>query len=218
MSQPTPEKLPQLEISDQIPESLHPLLDAVVRHRKPVVIGAAVVLVLVVCFGAWRWYDAHSAKSASTRLGDILTQTTGEERAKRLTAFLADSPGHLATAARIELAAALMDHGDYAKAADAFDALIKGDDPDVKALAQLGKARCLLLGSKPGDARALLDGLRTGAPEAYRPAMQRLFAVAAEQAGDRQAALAAYKDLVANASPQEAGFLEFKITQLSGTN
>lgn len=217
MSQPTNDKLQEFEVQEQIPGSLHPLLDAVVRHRKPIVTTAVIVLALVIVLGAWRWYDAHSASADRARLGDILTQTRGGDRVAGLTAFLAESPGKLATAARLELASALMAQGDFAKAADVFDDLAKTDDPDVKILAQLGKARSLLLDAKPGDARALLDGLRESAPDAYRPAVKQLFAVAAEQSGDREAALAAYRDLAAAATPREAGFLEFKINQLSGT-
>lgn len=216
MSQTIPDKMPQLGISDQIPEDLHPLLEAIVRQRKRIIIGVAVALVLVFCFGAWRWFDSHSTNAASTRLGEILTQSQGAERVEQLTAFLADSPGHLATSARIELAAALMDQGQFVEASEAFDALIQSKDPDVKTLAQLGKGRCLVLAGKPGDARTLLDDLRTSAPKAYQLAVKQLFAMAAEQSGDHEAAITVYQDLSA-VSPQQAEFLKFKITQLSGT-
>jgi len=81
-------------------------------------------------------------------------------------------------------------------------------------MAAIGHAKCLILSGKPQEALTLLEGMKAKAPEAYAIAVTRQIAVAAEAAGNTQAASAAYAELAGKAEGSGKPYFEFKANQL----
>ena len=214
MNQPD-SKIPDLRgLQENVPETLHPVLNWMGRNHK-LLIGIVSVIILVVAgFSIFKVVTGHQAESARNELTDILFSNDPGEM-DRLAAFAEDAPEAVAVRARFELAAAKLGEKDYAGAAEAFAELARSEDKDVHVLATMSQARCLLLDDKADQALALMDDLKTSVPEAYSGSVTRLYAVAAEAAGKTDLAVSAYQELLAKGQGVDTEFLLYKLNQLS---
>jgi predicted Zn-dependent protease len=193
---------------------LKPLIEKTVQNWKAVALGlGAVLAVIAVAAGINAWRERSLAK-AGEALGAILVQTGGEARIQALEGFLKDAPARLKTSVLFELAASCLAEKQYDKAAEHFAALAAANDADVRLLAEIGRARSLLLAGKAKESAQVLAALLKGAPEPYLVPVYRQLAAAAEQAGDLQTALSAYQELSAKAGELERQYFEFKISQI----
>lgn len=191
-----------------------PVIEKIIRNWKAVAIGmGAALLLLALVAGINAWRERQLAKAGET-LGAILVQTGGAARIEALESFLKGAPDKLSTAALFELAAACLAEKQYDKAAEHFAKLAAASDADIRLLAEIGRARSLLLAGKAKESAAALAALLKGAPEPYVVPVYRQLAAAAEQAGDLPTALSAYQELAAKAGELERQYFEFKINQL----
>ena len=206
----------QLEqIKKAVPDTSQRLFDFLVANLKPIAIGCCALLVAVAIYEGVGQWQASKANKAADALGVILIEKTeAKARVQALEDFLKDAPSSLKPTVQLELAAAAMIDKQFDKAAAAWTELEGSSSPDVKAIAGIGHAKSLLLAGKAQEALTLLEGLKAKAPEAYKDAITRQIAVAAEQAGNAQTATAAYTELAGKAEGAGKPYFEFKANQL----
>lgn len=207
------EQLEQLKTA--VPDTSQKLFDFLVGNLKPIAIGCGVVLLAAAVYAGVNSWRAKAAAKASDALGVILIQKTEPKaRIEALDQFLKDAPASLKATVQLELAAAAMIDKQYDKALTAWEDLEKNGNADMKVIAAIGRAKCLLMTGKAPEALALLEGMKAKSPEAYALSITRQIAVAAEQAGNQQVALAAYAELAEKDTGPGKPFYEFKANQL----
>ncbi len=195
-----------------------PLLQKIVANLKPILIGAAILVALAATVAGFRMLQARNLAGAQEALGSILASTSGKDKIAALEKFLPEAPGGLRAAVLFELAGATMAVEDYAKAVDYWQQLAAASKGDAKLVASLGHARALVLAGKAAEAVTELTALKPGAPESFKASLDRQLGLAAEAAGDKQAALAAYGDLLQSGEAGDKPYIESKIAQLKAAN
>ena len=206
------------KFQDVINRDTPPLLQKIVANLKPILIGAAVLVALAATVAGFRMLQARNLAGAQEALGSILVSTNGKDKIAALEKFLPEAPSALRGAVLFELAGASMAVEDYAKAVDSWQQLVSVSKGDAKLVASLGHARALVLAGKPADAVKELSALKPNAPEAFKAPLDRQLGLAAEAAGDRATALAAYGDLLQSGEAGDKPYIESKIAQLKAAN
>lgn len=206
----------QLEqIKKVVPGTSQRLFAFLTTNLKSIVIGCGAIILAVAIYSGVNHFRQRSTEKAADALGVILIEKTeSKARVEALEGFLKDAPAGLRPSALLELAAAAMVDKQYDKAATAWTELEGSSSPDMKVIAGIGHAKCLLLQGKAPEALALLQGLKSKSPEAYATAITRQVAAAAEQAGNTPVAQAAYAELAAKDNISGKPFFEFKANQL----
>lgn len=200
----------------QLGDDMHPLLRKLMDNIKTISIVAIAFLVV---FGGYALYDYVQTKrltSSGEMLGEILVSTSGEERVQALRDFAASAPAALQTSALMELAAALKEQEQHDQALAVWNELEGQVDPPLVPVVTLGKAKALEDAGKQQEALELLEGYKATAPESYKATLDRRLAELAEELGDLQKALSAYRELAKdeNIGPSVKEYLLFKIGQL----
>ncbi|MCM0756751.1 tetratricopeptide repeat protein [Desulfovibrio aminophilus] len=190
------------------------ILQKIVANLKPLLIGAAVIVAIAAGIAGYRMIQARNLASAQEALGSILAGNTGKEKVAALEKFLPGAPSGLRSAVLFELAGASMNLKDFDKAAGYWADLAAHSDGDERVVAKLGRAHALTRAGKAAEAVKELEALKQDAPEAFAVPVTRQLALAAEAAGDRQAALAAYEALAKFENIGDRPFIESKIAQL----
>ena len=209
----TPQQDVLTEIESRAPESLHPILEAAFANRKQIMIGVIVIVIAAALYAGVSAYTSKAKSGAQAELGTILVEARGADRIARLEGLIDNVPDSVKPAVALALAEASLAGGDYAKAIEYWDKVAANASDDTRMAAELGKTKALLLSGKAGDALAALKVLAAGAAEAYDVPLNRQIAVAAEAAGDKAEALAAYKKL-SEKNVNDKPFVDFKISQL----
>ncbi|MDP2849335.1 MAG: tetratricopeptide repeat protein [Humidesulfovibrio sp.] len=206
----------QLEqIKKAVPSTSQRLFHFLEMNLKPIAVGCCVIILVVAAYSGVNYWRERQATKAADALGVILIEKDEPQaRVQALEEFLKDSPSSLKPTAQLELAAAAMIGKQYDKAISAWTELEGSSSPDLKTVAGIGHAKCLLLTGKAQEALTLLEGLKTKAPAAYAETVTRQIAVAAEAAGNSQAASAAYSELAGKAEGAGKPYFEFKANQL----
>lgn len=202
------------QLEGSVPEGLHPVLQFLVNNVKALSIGAAGVLVLAMLIGGYQWYDAQQMNAARTELGSILTETTGSDRLQKLEGFLKDAPKGMERGVLLELASAADAQGEHGRAAGYWERLAGLADDDIRIIARLGQSKSLLEAGEPHEAMAVIQDLQGEAPAAYTTSVLRQLAVIAEAAGDKDAALEAYRQLAEKGDALNKQYVEYKIGRL----
>lgn len=205
----------QLEqIKKSVPDVSQRLFDFLSTNLKPILLGCAGLLLAVGIYEGVSYWRAKEATKAADALGVLLIEKIEPgARIAALEDFLKTAPGGLKPTVQMELAAAAMIGQQYDKAMAAWTELEGSSSPDLRIIASIGRAKCLMLQNKPQDALTLLEALKAKAPEAYAQAITRQLAVAAEQAGKADVASAAYTELAGKGEGAAKPFFEFKANQ-----
>lgn len=201
------------DLESRTPESLHPILEAAFKYRKQLVIGVAVIIGITAIYAGVTGYTAKTTAEAQAKLGAILVEEPSADQIAKLEGLLASVPDAVKPAVNLELAQACMTQGQYDKAATYWNALTGQADDDMKFVARMGKAKALLLAGKAEDAYAELADLAGTATDGYTVPVNRQLALAAEAAGKKAEALAAYK-VLAEKNVNDKPFVDYKISQL----
>ncbi|MEF2145273.1 MAG: tetratricopeptide repeat protein [Desulfovibrionaceae bacterium] len=204
-----------LGIDQEVSREASPLYAFIDKH-KTILLGVIVgILAAATVYGGVKWWNQHSHNSARTELGGILTETSGDQRVEALRIFADKAPASVKDGALFELAGALMQLGRFDESIAVWDELLSGlSTVQLKTVAGLGKARCLLLGDKPTEALAVIREIKGSAPAEFVTPVNRLLAVAAEQAGEKDVALTAYQELLSGGQIADAEFIQYKIGRL----
>lgn len=207
--------IPQQDVLNQVeshtPESLHPILEAAFKYRKQLIITVSVIVAAAAVYGGMTAYTAKARTGAQAELGTILVESRGADRLAKLEGLVGNVPGSVEPAVELAIAETAMTTGDFDKAVEYWTKVADAASGDTRLAAELGKAKALLLSGKAADALAALKAL--DASEAYAVPVNRQIAVAAEAAGDKAAALAAYKTL-SEKNVNDKPFVDYKIARL----
>ncbi len=216
MAEKKPERQ-KIDISEalgqEVPEELHPLLQKFVDNLK--VIGLAVGLVLagVGGYALFNHFKAEKLKETREALAAAAALKSGTERIQALEKLAADAPKSLRVSVLLELARALTENKESAKAAEVWKDLAEATDDDFLIIAKLGQAASLSGAGRHSEALDMLKDLKAGAPESYAPHITRQIAAEAEASGDLSGALSAYQELKAMDTKGNQVFLDYKIKQ-----
>ncbi len=218
MNNPDPSQSPILnEIESEAESTMHPLLEKILNNLKLIgtIIGAIVLLAGGI--SGYKMYKNHQIEQATSKLESILSRDDAAAKAEALDKFAKKAPDVLSTGVRLELARALMQNGDYRKAAKSF-AQLQGKNNDLQPLAILGKAKALILADEYAKAVAFLERNKGKVPEQYQRPLSNMLAYSAEKSGNWQKALSAYQELKSQSDmfqgQGKAGFFEYKINKM----
>ena len=206
------------EMQAEVSPEAAPLWNFVLTHARRIAAGVVVVVVAILAVACWQWYREGQVADERFALGRITSIQDPARRAAALEGFLKDAPSALGTATQLELASTAVEMQNWDKAAAAYAAVadLEGDTPLAYA-ARLNHAQVLM---HKGDFAAARDEFRALAAEAPAEAaavMHQQVAEAAEAAGDKAGALAAYEAAVAALPPadqESAAFLRARIAEL----
>ncbi|MBG0790869.1 MAG: transcriptional regulator [Desulfovibrionaceae bacterium] len=201
------------QMESHTPESLHPVLEAAFKYRKQLIAVVGVIVAAAAIYAGVTMYTSKAVTSAQAELGAILVEARGADRLARLEALAGNVPGSVEPAVNLAIAETAMTTGDYAKSVEYWSKVADEASGDTRLVAEMGKAKALLLSGKAAEALSALKTLADGAAEAYEVPLNRQIAVAAEAAGDKAAALAAYKKL-SEKNVNDKPFVDHKIAQL----
>lgn len=203
------------ELEKNMPTTVQRAFEFILKFRKQFVTGLAAIVALGLAVGGFQWYDAHAMNQTRDQLGAINLEAAGQEKIAKLEELLKQAPSVAESAVLLELASASMESRDYAKAAEYWTRLAADADTDTAVMAELGKAKCLLLEGRNAEALAVLRPLSQSAPESFTVPVNRQLAEAAEAAGESAAALEAYEKLLGQPMPDKQ-YIEYKVSQLKG--
>ncbi|MGE4423443.1 MAG: tetratricopeptide repeat protein [Pseudodesulfovibrio sp.] len=201
------------DIESHTPESLHPILEAAFTYRKQLITAVCIILAVTVAYAGYKAYSAKAEASAQARLGEIMVTSTGADRLAKLDALLGDVTDSVRPAVTLEAAQTAMSLGDYAKAGGYWESLVGMTQGEMQFVARMGRAKAMALAGKGAEALKEMKELVGTASAAYTVPVYRQLALAAEAAGDKAEALAAYKKL----DGEDIGdkpYVEYKISQL----
>ncbi|OIQ51099.1 hypothetical protein BerOc1_03044 [Pseudodesulfovibrio hydrargyri] len=201
------------DIEARTPDSLHPILEAAFAYRKQLISAVCVILAVTVAYAGYKAYSARAESSAQAALGEIMVSSTGADRLAKLDAMLGDVTDSVRPAVTLEAAQTAMSLGDYAKAQGYWEALVGLTEGEMQFVARLGRAKAMALAGNGADALKEMKELVGLASAAYTIPVYRQLALAAEAAGDKAEALAAYKKLDGE-NVGDKPFIEYKISQL----
>jgi len=214
MAQTKPTETNPLEdLESHVPGSMHPALETAYKYRKSIAMGVGAIFVCTLAYVGWGAYSSRAEAKAQAAMGSILLEKTGQDKITALEGLLASTPDSVKPALLLELAEASMNAASYDKAAGYWDSLAGATDDDLKIVARMGRAKCMVLAGKPADAVTILKDLQGTVGDEYTIPVNRQLAVAAEAAGDKAQALAAYK-VLAEKQVADKPFVDYKIAQL----
>lgn len=208
------------EIQSEISTEATPLVTFVTNNIKTIVGLVALLLCGIILATFWQWYSAHSVREAQLDLGRILAQPEGADRIAALETFLKSAPETLKTGIHLEIATDALEIQDRSRASAEYGAVYAADPKGTLGLmAAVNQADLLLYENKPVDALKVLDDLLKTAPEAFQKitlqSIRETQGIAAEQAGQLDRALASYKSIVQDGSPNsDMGYYQSKIARL----
>ncbi|ADU63357.1 MAG: bacterial transcriptional activator domain-containing protein [Pseudodesulfovibrio sp.] len=201
------------DIEARVPNSLHPVIEAAFKHSRQILAGVVAIILVAAAYAAYSGYTARALANAQTQLGTIVIEAAGQDKIDRLEALLDSAPTTARPAVFLELAQSAMNLAQYEAAAGYWGSLAAEADNEMRLIARMGHAKCLLLAGRAKEAVAELKDLAGIAPADFTAPVYRQLAVAAEAAGDTPQALEAYRKL-AEQQVTDKPFIDHKIAQL----
>lgn len=178
---------------------------------------AALIVAVIVAVAAFTWYrhmQNQDKLKAENELGVIIVTKTGPERMQALEAFSKTAPSSIKDAVNLEIARTAVGQRDFAKSAEAFNALALTAPEGMRALAAMGQATSLAQAGDKAQAVKMLSDLMPKAPKTFQPVVARQLAAVAEDAKMYKEALAAYERLLEAVSGGNKTYYESKVASL----
>ena len=194
-------------------ETAHPLLHKIQEYQTIILTVVVAVVIGAASYSGYTFFTERAQQQAQEEINEILAMQDQEERIQALENFLEDAPGAMQGGALLELTRIYMDTGKYQQAADAFSRLEKKDD-SLQPMALLGRAKAYELMQNYSRSLDILQGASGEIPEEFKSQYHTQKAFVAEQAGNYQQALEAYKSLMQQAHGADDGFIRYKIDSL----
>ena len=206
------------DVKAEVSPEAAPLWEFVLTHARAIALAVLGVIVLIIAVAAWQWYRESAAASARDDLGRIAASLDPAARLKALEDFAADAPSSVYLAAQLELARAAVESENWDKAAAAYAAVAERDpDSPLAFSARFNRADVLLRQGKAAEAATELETLLSQAPDNLKPFLNEQIGEAAEAAGRKDKAIAAYQAAVkelTSIAPAEAAYYQDRIAKL----
>ena len=205
------------KMSSEVAPEVSPLLRFLLDNARR--ISAVLVLCVLAAsgYGIYNWYSGKQLGESQDALGRILVVSNSTDRLARLKTFLATAPEGMKKSVLLAVAQTAKEAGDYAAAAEAWDALSKDSKDPLYLTAVLGKAENLSVQSKDAEALQVLESAAVPADSQFANLINSQIVDLAEKMGNLEKAIAVCEKLVtgvAMASPNEADFWRQKAASL----
>ena len=193
----------------------NPAVQFFLKYRNQIAIALGGVLLCMAAVSGYQSWQESELASARDGLAKAVEKAVQDKEPEQLQQYLVSAPDSVQLAGYLDLAGLAKVSGEHALAAQAgakVVTLAAGDSSELVPGARLGQAQELLQAGKAEEAYAALAS-QGPLPEAYLPVSLRLQARAAEAAGNKAEAVAAYKAL-AELKTGGVTFAKAKIEQL----
>ena len=212
------EQLPQnsnilTDLQNEVSAESAPLLQFITRYAGWIA-GAVILLLLIMCgMGIWNWYVGNQLKNIQDELARINLQLETSEKPHALEKLAQSAPDNLKLFIYMNLGQLALENNDPALASKAYtQAANFGKNSPLGIAANLGNISALLLQDKNSEALAQLQNLAASNPElGQKTQFQQLLAEAAARAGDKNAAVKAYEELIKLSDSQEADYFKARM-------
>ncbi len=212
----------ELEQSEQYEETVleetTPLLNFILKHFKVVISGLIFCVVIIIAIGSWSWYLKQQESIAEKELGRILVKPISMEQLEELEEFFKKAPTSLKKGLLLQMAFIAIELEDIKKASDFYGLLYTKDYKGVAGiLGGLNQADLLQKLGSWHDSLNVLNSLEKVASTPLLSAVYEAQAICAEQLGEKDIAITAYKKLIdeLTASGNDAVFYESRIAALT---
>ena len=192
-----------------------PLLNFVLKHIKAIAAGLFAIVVIISGAGMYNYTHEQSILEAQSKLATLSDGASTEKQLNELKAFVDEAPEQVRPAGLLALAKASLRVKDYSAAETAWAKLQATGIESMRDLAGMGRADALANMGKYKEAVTVLEGLVPQASEAYRLSIKHQIAIMAEESGEVDKALAAYKELEAEVPAANKKFYTHKISSLN---
>ncbi len=195
-------------------DTLHPVLQWIVKHAKPLGYGLVAVLAVVAGLAYWEHRQDAAREEAAAQLAAILQEEDAAARAEALEAFAAQTPDSLRAAVMLEQARTYMEASRYAEAADAWRDAANAAEGPMGLVAAMGEARARMEQGEYASALEVLEGALARSAEPFQRPLNRMIAQAAESAGEYARAATALRAVKGESGQGEGAFIDAKIARL----
>lgn len=202
-------------LHQEVNQEASPIFDFLVKYAKViagVAIGAVAAAAVYAGVSAWNGYTERKAQE---QFAQVLS-ASGEQRITALQNYVDEAPKAVRGGALFELAGALMAEKRYDEAVGVWSELKGEGRPEMRTLASMGMARCLLLNGQADQAMEMARAVVADAPEAMAAPANRLLAACAEAAGEPTLAATALQAVLDSGQAQDAPLLSYRIKSLKG--
>lgn len=198
------------EMQAEVSPEAAPLWNFVLKHAKHITMAVVACVAVILAVAGWQWYAETQLQKSRNALGQALSLQDPARRVEALEAFLKDAPSELILATDLEIAAASVAMQDYPRAAAAYARVAEreGDSP-LGFTARLNRAQVLMHNGEYALARSEFQALVSKAPAQLLSVMNQQVAEAAEAAGDKAGAVAAYEAAISALPPTDNETVQF---------
>ncbi|MDQ7031621.1 MAG: hypothetical protein Q9M37_02745 [Desulfonauticus sp.] len=199
------------EIEEEVDETVHPFLEWILDHIKPIGIGIGAIVLGVAVYSGIDYYHTKNIQQAKQQLGLILINS--KNKARDLEQFLNKAPDKLKPAIYIELAKIYVNEGNSNKGLEVLKKLEKVDD-DIYPICVLTEVNLLMNENKYQDAYKLLKSVENKMPTTYKKEVLLKKALLAEKTKDFKQAYACYQELKSEYKGEDTSYFEYKLNIL----
>ncbi len=192
------------EMQAEVSPEAAPLWNFVLGHAKHITVGVLACVAVILAVAGWQWYAEGQLQKSRNALGQAISLQDPARRVEALENFLKDAPSELILAAELEIAAASVALQDYPRAAVAYAKVAEreGDSP-LGFTARLNRAQVLMHNGEYAQAQNEFQAMVSKVPAQLLPVMNQQLAEAAEAAGDKVGAVAAYEAAIKALPPTD---------------
>ncbi len=204
------------ELQAEMSNETTPMLNFLLKNRL-VLMGIIGLLILVIIgTGIFNWRKEKALEEANMQLGKVLISTSGKDRVAALQEFLPKAPDSMQLGILLEIASSSVEAKDYETAANTYAEIAQKDAKgSLGFIAKINQIDVLLRASKATEALELAEKTLPTAPESMRIVLQESLAAIAEQAGNKEKAIAAYEALLGNENlSADTGYFESRLEAL----
>jgi hypothetical protein len=201
-------------IETEIGAESRQLFEKIMEQWRTIAAIAGAIVVTVAAYSGYGAYQEHRLTKAEHALEQAMLENQGTQRLAALEGLRDALPNSLLPRYWLEMAKAAQEQQDWTRALEFWSRLAQDGPENWSVLARLGQAASMLRLGQAREALDVLELLSVQAPESMHSVVRLQLAEAAEQAEDWERALAAYEQLKTSEDSPQAGFLEYKTSQI----
>ncbi len=173
------------EIQTEVSKEAEPFLQFLTTHALKIMMVLALLVVIVIGYGAYNWHHTSTLEEAQAQLGSIMLEKKGDERLTALEDFLKTAPKQLEITTLLNIADSSMQDSSYEKAAQAYGRIVALEkDSALALLSGLNQGQALMLAGKAKEALPILEQLANTVPTEQKLLIQESVVEAALQSND----------------------------------
>ncbi len=180
-----------------------PLLEFVLKHIRTIIAIIVCLVIIITIWGFWQWKNEQSLNEAHAQLAKISSLEDTTEKLQQLQAFRASAPQSLQLSISLKEAQAAIEVNNLPLAEEILSALTKEEKLSALGVAlYFSLANTYSRDNKQDKVLEVYEEMLVDAPENLRPVILEEAAFAAENIGNKEKALAFYKELLEKNLPE----------------